>query len=82
MPHALKINLSRIRRQGRLATMDNGLKAAIEAAGGVRRLAHKLGITHQAIVQWQRIPIERLLDIERVTGIPREKLRPELYRKR
>jgi DNA-binding transcriptional regulator YdaS (Cro superfamily) len=59
---------------------SQGLKVAIEAVGGVRELARLLGITHQAIAQWDRVPAERMLEIERVTGIARERLRPDLYR--
>lgn len=60
--------------------MDKGLKAAIGAAGGVRPLARLLGITHQAILQWDKVPADWLLDIERLTGVARERLRPDLYR--
>jgi DNA-binding transcriptional regulator YdaS (Cro superfamily) len=64
---------------------EDGLEAAIEAAGGLRALARLLGITHQAILQWQerdKVPADRILDIERVTGVGRERLRPDLYRVR
>lgn len=44
-------------------------------------LARRLGITSQAISQWKKIPAERVVDIEAVTGIPREQLRPDLYRR-
>jgi DNA-binding transcriptional regulator YdaS (Cro superfamily) len=57
-----------------------GLKAAIEAAGGMRKLASRLQISYQAIQHWRRIPAERLIDIERVTGISRAVLRPDLYK--
>ena len=36
-------------------------------------------ITPQAISQWNRIPAERALDIEKLTGIPRHQLRPDLW---
>ena len=60
--------------------MDEGLKAAVDAAGGVRALARLLGISFQSIQQWKKVPAERMLEIERVTGIGRERLRPDLYR--
>ena len=60
--------------------MNEGLKAAVEAVGGLRALARLLGITHQAILQWDKVPAERLLEIEKVTGVARERLRPDLYR--
>ena len=56
-----------------------GLKIAIKTAGGLRALARLLGITHQAVAQWDKIPAERILEIERVTGVPRGVLRPELF---
>lgn len=55
------------------------LMEAIEIAGGVRALARSLGITHQAIKRWHKVPADRLVDIERVTGVDRRKLRPDLY---
>lgn len=60
--------------------MEDGLKAAIDAAGGLRSLARLLGISFQAIQQWKKVPAERMLEIERVTGVARERLRPDLYR--
>jgi DNA-binding transcriptional regulator YdaS (Cro superfamily) len=61
-------------------TPDKGLQHAIKTAGGVRRLAELLGTSHVAILSWGRIPSHRIIQIERVTGIPREELRPDLYR--
>lgn len=43
------------------------------------RLAKQLGITHGAISQWQNVPPERVLDVERLTGISRHDLRPDVY---
>ena len=59
--------------------MDSGLKAALEAAGSMRALARALGISHQAVIQWTRIPTERIIEVERVTGVDRKRLRPDLY---
>jgi hypothetical protein len=55
---------------------DAGLVLAIAAAGGPRPLAFELGIS----CEWRRVPAHRILQVEAVTGIPREKLRPDLYR--
>jgi len=57
-----------------------GLQQAIEAVGGLRALARLLNISHQAILQWDRIPDDRILEIEKKTGVAREQLRPDLYR--
>jgi DNA-binding transcriptional regulator YdaS (Cro superfamily) len=59
--------------------MDNGLKAAIAAAGSKRKLAFLLGITTPALLAWKRVPAHRILQVEAVTGVPREQLRPDLY---
>jgi DNA-binding transcriptional regulator YdaS (Cro superfamily) len=61
---------------------EEGLQRAIKAAGGIRALARLLGMSMQALSQWNRIPAERLLQVESVTKVPREKLRPDLYRKK
>lgn len=46
-----------------------------------RALARLLGVTPQAITKWKngRIPAERVLEIERVTGVSKHDLRPDLY---
>jgi DNA-binding transcriptional regulator YdaS (Cro superfamily) len=59
---------------------DEGLRLAVAQAGSLYALAKLLGMSVQAISEWQRIPSHRILQVEAVTGIPREKLRPELYR--
>lgn len=58
--------------------MDS-VERAVEAAGGQTALAKALGIKPQAVQQWRKIPVGRIIEVERVTGIPREELRPELY---
>ena len=42
-------------------------------------LARVLGLSSAAIAQWKRIPAERIVEIERATGVRREVLRPDLY---
>lgn len=60
---------------------DEAVRRASEAAGGPTALAKKLGIKMPSLYSWRRIPPTRVLDIERVTGIPRHELRPDLYPK-
>ena len=59
---------------------DPGLRKALAAAGGIRPLARALGISHVAVLNWTRVPYKHIVRIEEVTGVPREVLRPELYR--
>lgn len=52
---------------------------AVLAAGGGAELARGLGLKRQAIYQWDRIPPNRVLRVEEITGVPRHRLRPDLY---
>lgn len=57
---------------------EQGLAAAIRAAGGKRALARKLGIDHKAVCGWRRVPEARLYEVARLTGVAAEDLRPDL----
>jgi DNA-binding transcriptional regulator YdaS (Cro superfamily) len=58
---------------------DNGLELAILRAGGRTALAALLGVSKQAVQQWQHVPAHQVIPIEMKTGVPREKLRPDLH---
>jgi TorA maturation chaperone TorD len=58
---------------------DPGLQQAINAAGGVSELARKIGIAQPSISNWSRIPAERVVSVEQVTGVDRALLRPDLF---
>lgn len=54
----------------------------IKAAGSQSELARRLDITQQSVCEWVirgRVPAERVLQIERVTGVPRHLIRPDIY---
>jgi DNA-binding transcriptional regulator YdaS (Cro superfamily) len=54
----------------------------IQLAGGVAKLADSVKVHHTSVIGWRnanRIPGGRVIDVERVTGIRREVLRPDLY---
>jgi DNA-binding transcriptional regulator YdaS (Cro superfamily) len=59
--------------------MNEGLRQAIERAGSQNKLAQLLGITHQAVNKWQIVPVHHLIRVERLTGVHRALLRPDLY---
>ncbi|MXV35765.1 MULTISPECIES: YdaS family helix-turn-helix protein [unclassified Saccharibacter] len=43
-------------------------------------LATFLGLkSASAIYRWKRVPAQRVIAVEALTGIPREQLRPDLY---
>lgn len=47
--------------------------------GLMAKIAKDLGVTRAAVCTWKRIPAEKALDVERITGISRQTLRPDLY---
>jgi hypothetical protein len=59
--------------------MDEGLQAVIAVMGGRVELARSLGVKYRAVLDWRYVPVERLIQIERLTGIPCERLRPDLF---
>lgn len=59
-----------------------GVLLAKEAAGGTwEKLGALFGLTAQAVGCWDRVPAERVVEVEKKTGVPREQLRPDLYRR-
>lgn len=50
-----------------------------EERGRRFKLAEELGISPSAISMWKRVPVDRVSDIERLTGIPRQDLRPDIF---
>ncbi len=49
--------------------------------GLISAIARECAVTHGAVSQWlrSRVPAERVLGVERVTGIDRHFIRPDLY---
>ena len=62
-----------------MSDRNEALERAIKAVGGLAGLAKPLGISEQAVSQWGEVPPLRVLDVERVSGVPRSELRPDLY---
>src|SRR5579885_1463742 len=58
---------------------QRGLQEAIRAVGGVTELARRIGISQPSVSNWTKIPAERVLAVEAVSGVPRATLRPDLY---
>ncbi len=63
-------------------TDQTGIHKAVHTAGGAASLAHKLGVSHQAVYQWIQngwVPLERAMQLEKLYDIPRtELLSPKL----
>ncbi|MCK1430882.1 helix-turn-helix domain-containing protein [Bradyrhizobium sp. 87] len=61
---------------------DTGLSLALKAMGTAEKLATELRITPQAVSQWEKVPLTRVFDVERATGISRHQLRPDFFGER
>lgn len=46
--------------------------------GMLAKIAKELGISTSAPAMWDKVPAERLVDVERATGIERHLLRPDI----
>ncbi|MGX5776971.1 Cro/CI family transcriptional regulator [Methylorubrum zatmanii] len=57
----------------------DGLRRAISTQPSKTALAAKLGITLPAITQWRQVPATRVLEVERITGVSRHELRPDIF---
>ena len=60
------------------------LAKAIQALEGGRcsDMARALRISHNAVWKWKqqgRLPVRRCLEVERITGVSRYELRPDIY---
>lgn len=60
-------------------TPEEACKTAIEKAGGPKRVGDHLNISGPAVSQWRRVPADRVLDVERLSGVSRHALRPDVY---
>ncbi|MEH0295892.1 YdaS family helix-turn-helix protein [Agrobacterium sp. CCNWLW71] len=59
--------------------MIDVVRKGAEKAGGVVSLARELGIKHPSLYRWPRVPAGRVLAFERITGISRHEIRPDVY---
>jgi DNA-binding transcriptional regulator YdaS (Cro superfamily) len=60
-------------------TPKEALQEAVRLAGGAAALARGLGIKQPSVFGWEQVPARRVLAVEALTGIRRERLRPDLY---
>lgn len=61
--------------------MDKSIKTISSVAGGVIARSLALDQSRGAVSQWKRVPAERVAGVERLTGLPREELRLDVFAK-
>lgn len=59
--------------------MEHLIRYLAEQRGAKSQLARDLGLTRAAVCLWRQVPAKHVLEIERLTGISRSRLRPDLY---
>lgn len=59
--------------------VKNAANRAKKAAGGPSALARALNISRSAVSQWDRVPVERVAEVADITGIPKHKIRPDIF---
>lgn len=60
-------------------TKEINIEEVFSAAGGAYVLGRKLGLGPTTIYKWRRVPPTRCLRVEAITGIPKERLRPDVF---
>ena len=63
--------------------MIEPIEKAVEAAGGVMKLARTLGVSRETVRNWRsgtyRVSPEHAREIEKQLDVPRHELRPDLW---
>lgn len=54
-------------------------RAAVDLAGGPIVVGDALGMTRQAVAKWAVVPPHHVLRIEKMSGVSRYRLRPDIY---
>jgi DNA-binding transcriptional regulator YdaS (Cro superfamily) len=63
----------------RMDTHASPLDRVFASVGSASELARRLGITPAAVLQWDEVPIRRVPDVERISGVSRHELRPDFF---
>lgn len=59
--------------------MDQGISLLRLKRGQLSELARSLGISKSAVSMWKRVPADKAVAVERITGIHRHTLRPDVF---
>ena len=56
-----------------------GMEAIKSQVKSLSELARGLNITRGAIAQWNEVPLKRVVDVSKLTGIPPHVIRPDVF---
>ncbi len=56
-----------------------GMKLLRSKRGALMKAVRALGFSSSAPSKWKQVPAEYVITIEEATGMPRDRLRPDLY---
>ncbi|WP_422569981.1 YdaS family helix-turn-helix protein [Antarcticirhabdus aurantiaca] len=59
--------------------MEAALIRAVDRVGGPAAVGRSFAISSQAVGQWKVCPHKRVIELERLSGVSRFELRPDLY---
>lgn len=59
--------------------MQKIIKEAADKVGGIVAMSKALGLSRGAVSQWDCVPLKRVVDVEKLTGVSRELLRPDVF---
>lgn len=55
------------------------IRKAAGNVGGVIALSKALGLSRAAVSGWVRVPARHVLRVEKLTGVSRHRLRPDIF---
>lgn len=60
-------------------THASPLQKVFANLGSASELARQLGISPAAVLQWEEVPLRRVIEVERISGVSRHELRPDFF---
>jgi DNA-binding transcriptional regulator YdaS (Cro superfamily) len=55
------------------------IKEAAEKVGGIVAMSLQLGLSRGAVSQWDEVPLDRVVAVEKLTGVSRQRLRSDVF---
>ena len=71
-----------VHQMPRKTATQRAIEEAAAKYGGKKGLGALLGVTKQAVIGWvdrDRVPAKRVLELEKLSGVSRHELRPDIY---